>query len=133
MAWNGLIRKEWMLMRWSAIVFVVTFTVIAISSFAPIAVGGIFDVNELVQMFSTMHMFFGAALFLHSLHTDMKQPDVWFHSPASIGKLLGVKAMMACPDNFRIFSHLEQYRGYCIFYRWFCRYHPRDNDIAKTA
>lgn len=100
---GGLLRKEWILMRWSAVGFVAVLTLIAISSFAPLAVGGIFDINEYVQMFSTMHMFFGAALFLHSLHTDMKQPDVWFHSPASIWKLLGVKAMLAILINFGSF------------------------------
>jgi hypothetical protein len=94
-SWNGLLRKEWVLMKYSLITFIVVFVVIAVSSFAPMAVGGIMDGVELTQMFSMMLMLFGVSLFLHSLHTDTKQPDVWLHSPFSIVKLLGVKAFMA--------------------------------------
>jgi len=94
-SWNGLLRKEWVLMRYSLITFIVVFVVIAVSSFAPMAVGGIMDGVELTQMFSIMLMFIGASLFLHSLQTDTKQPDVWLHSPFSIVKLLGVKVFMA--------------------------------------
>lgn len=94
-AFNGLLHKEWKLMRWPLLGFVATFIVIAISSFAPIAVGGVFEVNELDGMFSTILLFLAAGLFLQSLHTDMKKPDVWLHSPASIWTLLGVKMMLA--------------------------------------
>ncbi|WP_252504822.1 hypothetical protein [Sporosarcina sp. Marseille-Q4943] len=94
-SWNGLLRKEWVLMRYSLVTFIVVFFVIAVSSFAPMAVGGIMDGVELTQMFSMMLMLMGASFFLHSLHIDMKQPDVWLHSPYSIVKLLGVKAFMS--------------------------------------
>ncbi|MCM3710586.1 hypothetical protein [Sporosarcina luteola] len=93
--WNGLFRKEWMLMRYSFIAFIVLFIVIAVSSFTPLAVGGIFDLTETTNMFSFFQMYFGALLFIHSLHTDMKRPDVWLHSPASITRLLGSKMLMA--------------------------------------
>lgn len=91
-SWNGLLRKEWVLMRYSLLTFIVVFVVIAVSSFAPMAVGGIMDADELTQMFSMMLIFMATAFFLHSLHTDAKQPDVWLHSPFSIVKLLGIKA-----------------------------------------
>lgn len=91
MSWNGLLRKEWMILRYSLITFTVVFVVIAVSSFAPMAVGGIMDGVELTQMFSMMLMLMAASFFLHSLHTDMKEPDVWLHSPFSIVKLLGAK------------------------------------------
>ena len=94
-AFNGLLQKEWKLMRWPMLGFVATFIVIAALSFAPIVVGGIFEVNEFDGMFSTILLFLAAGLFLQSLHTDMKKPDVWLHSPASIWMLLGVKMMMA--------------------------------------
>ena len=81
-SWNGLLKKEWVLMRWSMIAFMVAFIVITVSSFAPAAVGGIVDTDEIISMFSTLYMFFGAALFLQSLHNDMKQHDVWLHTPA---------------------------------------------------
>ncbi|MDW0116635.1 hypothetical protein QTL97_06785 [Sporosarcina thermotolerans] len=93
--WNGLLRKEWMLMRYTFIAFIVVFVVIAVSSFAPLAVGGIFDLVEITNMFSYLQMYFGALLFIHSLHTDMKQPDIWLHSPASITQLLASKMLMA--------------------------------------
>lgn len=92
--WNGLLRKEWVLMRYSVVIFVVIFTGIAVSSFAPAAVGGIVDSVELADMFSTILTFLGMGLFLHSLQVDMKQPDIWLHSPASIWKLLFVKVAM---------------------------------------
>lgn len=94
-SWNGLLRKEWMIMRYSLVTFIVVFIVIAVSSFAPMAVGGIMDGVELTQMFSMMLILCGASLFLHSLHTDTKQPDLWLHSPFSIVKLLGIKVFMA--------------------------------------
>src|SRR5690606_15847537 len=75
--------------------FVVIFIGLAISSFAPAAVGGIVDSNELDQFFSTLLMFSGLALFLHSLQVDLKRPDVWLHSPAPIWKLLFAKMAMA--------------------------------------
>jgi hypothetical protein len=131
MASKGLLRKEWILMRWSALGFVVVFTLIAISSFAPLAVGGIFDINEYVQMFSTMHVFFGAALFLHSLHTDMKQPDVWFHSPASIWKLLGVKALMAVLINFGSFLIWSSIWGTAYFIGGFVGGIPEITTLLK--
>ena len=91
-SWNGLLRKEWVLMKYSLVTFIVVFVMIAVSSFAPMAVGGIVDGIELTQMFSMMLIFMATSFFLHSLHTDTKQPDVWLHSPFSIVKLLGVKA-----------------------------------------
>ncbi|WP_339252890.1 hypothetical protein NSQ43_03030 [Sporosarcina sp. FSL W8-0480] len=94
MGWNGLLRKEWAVMRNSFIAFIVIFIVIAVSSFTPLAVGGKFDQIEITNMFSFLQMYFGALLFIHSLHTDMKQPDVWLHSPASITRLLGSKMLM---------------------------------------
>ncbi|MDN4606647.1 hypothetical protein [Sporosarcina highlanderae] len=94
-SWNGLFRKEWTLMRYTFFAFILLFTVIAVSSFAPLAVGGIFDVIEITNSFSFFQMYFGALLFVHSLHTDMKRPDVWLHSPASITRLLGSKMLMA--------------------------------------
>lgn len=33
MSWNGLLRKEWVLMRYSLVTFIVVFVVIAVSSF----------------------------------------------------------------------------------------------------
>ncbi|WP_432362469.1 hypothetical protein [Sporosarcina sp. UB5] len=93
--WNGLLRKEWVLMRLTAVIFVVFFIGIAVSSFTPAAVGGIVDSVELTDMFSTILTFIGMGLFLHSLQVDLKQPELWLHSPASIWKLLFVKMAMA--------------------------------------
>lgn len=94
-SWSGLLKKEWMILRYSLITFTVVFVVIAVSSFAPMAVGGIMDGVELTQMFSMMLMLMAVSFFLHSLHTDTKQPDLWLHSPFSIVKLLGAKTFMA--------------------------------------
>lgn len=92
--WNGLLRKEWVLLRYSLFAFVVIFIVLAVSSFTPAAVGGIVDPDELAHMFSTILIGIALALFLHSLQVDLKQPDLWLHSPASIWKLLFVKVGM---------------------------------------
>lgn len=94
-SWNGLLRKEWVLLRITFLVLIAFIIFIAASSFAPLAVGGKFDLIEITNMFSFLHMYFGALLFVHSLNADMKQPDIWLHSPASIGKLLGAKMLMA--------------------------------------
>ncbi|MFC5601826.1 hypothetical protein [Sporosarcina koreensis] len=93
--WNGLLRKEWVSLKYSVVIFVVIFIGLAVSSFTPAAVGGIVDSNELDHFFTTILMFSGIALFLHSLQVDLKRPDVWLHSPAPIWKLLFAKMAMA--------------------------------------
>ena len=88
-------RKEWILMHLTFFAFIGVNVGITFFSIAPMAVGAIINIGlemqGLVEMWSTIHMYFAAVLFLQSLHTDMKQPDVWLHSPSSISKLLGVK------------------------------------------
>ncbi|MFD1205097.1 hypothetical protein ACFQ38_08275 [Sporosarcina contaminans] len=97
--YRGLLSKEWQLMKWSFVGYLLTNLVISVFSLAPSVVGSVgnirLEMSSLVNMWLILHMFFFTALFLQSLHKDIEQPDIWFHSPASIWELLGVKVVMA--------------------------------------
>lgn len=99
--WNGLLRKEWIIMKWllivSALVAIVVMTVIpvAIASYFP----GEMDVFEvtLVVCLLWAGASIGAPLiaFIIMFQRDMKSPEIWLHSTASIFKLVGSKAFCA--------------------------------------
>lgn len=100
-SWRGLIRKEWMLLRLGV-------TVITILSFFVILVGpsvvrmlfdapGDFSSHALILggTWIVFHLFLGAFVLFTSLGNEMKRPDIWLHSPASIVRLVGAKAAFA--------------------------------------
>jgi len=93
--WNGLLKKEWKTMRFS-LFFVLGLNVIAVI-LIPLLLNEWLNVPRveasivvgfLWLMFQTM---LAAILLLTSLERDMKQPELWLHSTASIFKLTGAK------------------------------------------
>lgn len=99
--WNGLVRKEWLTVKWSLIVSALI-AVIVMTVF-PFLITGFLGVEVHVFEFALVICFLWAsasvlapvvALFT-TLGMEMKRPDVWLHSNASIFKLVGSKAFFA--------------------------------------
>lgn len=99
--WNGLLRKEWLTMK--SLLLVSALFAVAAMSFLPMIVTRFW--GDGVQVFETALVicFLWAcasalapvvALFI-MLERDMKRPDVWLHSNASIFKLIGSKVVFA--------------------------------------
>ena len=99
--WNGMVRKEWVTMKWPLIVSaLVAITVMAVF---PFLITGFLATEVHVFEFALVICFLwaGASVFapvialFTMLGSEMKRPDVWLHSNASIFKLIGSKAFMA--------------------------------------
>ena len=98
---KGLIRKEWILLKWGilALVFVNIVVVMAV----PPLINRAFDLplntfeNSLIisGTWFVVSMFIGVGILFTSLEKEMKQPDIWLHSPAPMWQLVGVKAVFA--------------------------------------
>ena len=99
--WNGMVRKEWVTMKWPLIVSaLVAITVMAVF---PFLITGFLATEVHVFEFALVICFLwaGASVFapvtalFTMLGSEMKRPDIWLHSNASIFKLIGSKAFMA--------------------------------------
>ncbi|WP_040226112.1 hypothetical protein [Bhargavaea cecembensis] len=99
--WKGLFYKEWMLARPGiAVVLIVILLAVASGPFLlhqyisgeTSIISYAFGISSFLLLFlSYMPV---AGLFM-SLTADMKRLDLWLHSPASLGTLVGVKALFA--------------------------------------
>lgn len=97
---KGLIKKEWMLMRfWLVVLFILnTLGIVGI----PLSLRTWIDD---VPIFKTAVILAGIwlvfshliaiLLFIVSLQLDMKRPDIWLHTESSIYKLIGTKLAFA--------------------------------------
>ena len=99
--WNGLLKKEWVTMKWPLFISALFGTFVM--SFFPILITRIFGFEVHVFQIALIICFVWAiasalapvtALFT-MLEREMKRPDVWLHSTASIYKLVGAKALLA--------------------------------------
>ncbi|WP_342513638.1 hypothetical protein MKY34_02250 [Sporosarcina sp. FSL K6-1522] len=99
--WNGLLRREWVSMKWLLLVSVL----FAVTTMAvmPAVVIRAFDMNVLVFevalvicfLWACASMLAPAVTLLTILEREMKRPDMWLHSNASIFKLIGSKVFFA--------------------------------------
>jgi hypothetical protein len=99
--WNGLLKKEWVTMKWPLLVSALFG--ILVMSFFPLLITRIFGLEVHVFQIALIICFVWViasalapvtALFT-MLEREMKRPDVWLHSTASIYKLVGAKALLA--------------------------------------
>ncbi|WP_313892161.1 hypothetical protein [Psychrobacillus sp.] len=99
--WNGLLKKEWLSMR--GLLLASALLGIIAMSFLPLLLSKSFGSEERIFEFTIVICFIwasatvvvpGVALFT-MLEKDMKRPDVWLHSDASIFKLVGLKVFLA--------------------------------------
>ncbi|MCZ2259111.1 hypothetical protein [Sporosarcina sp. G11-34] len=97
--WNGLLKKEWVSMKgWlygtvgASILFVLIIPFV-VSMF----VKGVFDVLlfALIPSWILFSLILPVIVLLNSLKKETGRLDIWLHSPVSIFKLFGVKAIFA--------------------------------------
>ena len=98
---KGLIRKEWILLKWGILVLVLVNIVIVMAG--PPLINRAFDVplntfeNSLIisGTWFVASLFIGVGILYTSLEKELKHPDIWLHSPAPIWQLVGIKAIFA--------------------------------------
>lgn len=99
--WKGLFRKEWILMRWGILTYVLLTAFIVFGG--PILISRLFEMPydffdhtlTLVGAWLVFGTAIGYGMLIPSLGKEMKQPEVWLHSPASMLQLVGAKAVFA--------------------------------------
>lgn len=98
--WNGLLKKEWVTMRgqsFATIIAAIMFIIVI--PFGSNLFNGSLDSQGLSIIMSLIwmvaSMFIPAIMLLISLGKEMRRPDIWLHSDASIFKLFSVKAVYA--------------------------------------
>ncbi|AXI00463.1 hypothetical protein DV702_12500 [Sporosarcina sp. PTS2304] len=95
--WRGLIRKEWIVMKW-LVLWLVLLNVLVVCV-APLVVGHFVGmqgtVNENMHVLAgtwfALYTFAGIGILIYSLTKEMKNPEIWLHSPQSLYELVGVK------------------------------------------
>ena len=99
--WNGLLKKEWILMKWPLLAMVIIgIAVLTVFPFLFIRTFGL-DVHfyEITLVMSFLWALAGTLVpmgtLLVLLEREMKRPDIWLHSTASIFKLIGSKMVFA--------------------------------------
>ncbi|NYF25638.1 hypothetical protein [Sporosarcina sp. JAI121] len=99
--WNGLLKKEWVTMKWPLLMS--GLLGVMVMSFIPLLVSRFFGFEVHVFEVALVICFLWAgasvlapviALFT-MLEREMKRPDVWLHSTASIYKLVGAKVFLS--------------------------------------
>lgn len=99
--WNGLLRKEWVTMK--NLLLVSALFAVATMLFFPIIITQFWALDLQVFEVALVICFLWASVsvsapviaLLVMLERDMKRPDVWLHSNASIIKLVGSKVVFA--------------------------------------
>ncbi|BAQ09267.1 hypothetical protein OXB_0795 [Bacillus sp. OxB-1] len=100
-SWRGLIWKEWLLLRWGVgLIAVLSFFVILGGPLAIqklLGVPGSYFSHALVfgGTWIVLHLFVGLFLLFTSLGNEMKQPEIWLHSPVPMAGLVGAKVAFA--------------------------------------
>ena len=85
---KGLIQKEWILLKWGILALVLVNIVIVMAG--PLLINRAFDLplNTFENSFLisgtwfVAYLFIGVGILYTSLEKEMKQPDIWLHSPA---------------------------------------------------
>jgi len=99
--WNGLLKKEWISMKWPLLAMVVIgIAVLTVFPFLFIRTFGL-DIHyyEITVVMSFLWALAGVLVpvgtLLVLLEREMRRPDVWLHSTVSIYKLIGSKMVFA--------------------------------------
>jgi hypothetical protein len=103
--WNGLLRKEWLVMKgWFYGSLITQICGVLFLSFASIFLFEEFSMRELLSFFSTLWIIISVVLptmvLLVSLNQEMVRPDIWLHSTVPTAKLFGVKMVFASMIGF---------------------------------
>lgn len=99
--WKGLFRREWIHLKWG--VYLLALVHVFIAFVGPVLISKFVGVPQnffsltliLSSSWLVFNMFIAVFMLLQSLGYEMKRIDVWLHSPASMLKLVGSKAIFA--------------------------------------
>ncbi len=90
-------RKEWALMKWGLVSFMLASIAIAFFNVSHVFYGVPEDFATTIQTTSVLcfliHMVAAMSWFFDSLNKEMKRPDMWLHCPASMWQLVGAKVL----------------------------------------
>lgn len=97
--WKGLFQKEWILMKWGVLAYVLLSAFIVFAG--PRLISSLFEMEydffdhtlPLVGAWLAFGTAIGYGMLIPSLGKEMKQPEVWLHSPAPMLQLVGAKAV----------------------------------------
>ncbi|MBO1914770.1 hypothetical protein J4G37_59335, partial [Microvirga sp. 3-52] len=84
---KGLLQKEWVLLKWGILVLFIVNVAVVVA--VPPLINRAFDLpmntfeNALIisGTWFVFSMFISVSILLTSLEKEMKQPDIWLHSP----------------------------------------------------
>lgn len=99
--WNGLLKKEWISMKWSIVLSLLG--VLVLLFLFPLLLAkllgestNIFEYALVIAFLAAIaNLFIPLILFWVLVEKEMKRSDLWLHSTASIYQLIGVKAFFA--------------------------------------
>ncbi|KAA0948747.1 hypothetical protein FQ087_17305 [Sporosarcina sp. ANT_H38] len=93
--WKGLLRKEWALMKWRLIIFVLITSAIQYLGVNRLVYGLPEDfyasIQPIIALCFMLHLAMAISLLFDGLGKEMGRPDIWLHSPASILQLVFAK------------------------------------------
>ncbi|QTD39977.1 hypothetical protein [Sporosarcina sp. Te-1] len=100
--WNGLLLREWLPIKWQMIGSFILFGLglvglpLFFSSFVGLFNASSFEIaTVLCFVWAAFSVFVPCFTFFMLFYRDMRKPDLWLHSTASIYKLVGVKMVLA--------------------------------------
>jgi hypothetical protein len=97
-SWIGLFRKEWAFQKWFIVALVLINLMITIMEISPVFVGVLTrSMTEILASSNSwflLHLYMGVFLLILSLVNEMKSPDIWLHSTATVAKLVGAKVVV---------------------------------------
>ncbi len=90
-------RKEWALMKWTIVSYVLAFSAFVFLAclhyFPEVLETIVVDIQSTMVFIFLLHFLAAVSWFLDSLNKEMKRPDVWLHSTASMWQLVGAKVL----------------------------------------
>lgn len=100
-SWQGLFRKEWILLRPGILVLALLNAVVIL--LGPFVVSSVFGVPQdfyentqvIAGLWIVLYSVVGVGTLFTSLGHEMKRPDLWLYSPASMFQLVSAKAFFA--------------------------------------
>lgn len=104
--WKGLVWKEWIIYKaFFFLWIVINILGILVGPFlikrflgVDVDIGIIAIIGSAIWMF--LHVMITMLIFISSIERDMKRQDIWFHSPATMYKLVGAKLFSAFVFTF---------------------------------
>ena len=102
--WKGLLRKEWALMKWRLVFFVLITSAIQYLGVNRLVYGLPEDfyasIQPIIALCFMLHLAMAVSLLFNSLGKEMGRPDIWLHSPASVRQLVCRKVFTDCLDDW---------------------------------